>query len=198
MEISPKNLKITHAPHDWLRKLNLSFVPGPMSAMMEELVDGLMTRFELLGHNVEAQPSEKTDVLLTTAAFGQSISWRKAPLFSARRQFGIKHSPVVYTMVQARPKQFDDLIGQLRDALSREPMDPADFQFEGLGEQSHRVLIEQGTRGGPILAMLRVLQAQTKSIHVMLAGGEEKAERVYHFDLVGAYPSSEAKDLDAF
>jgi hypothetical protein len=198
MEISPKRLNIAHAPHDWLRKLNLSFVPGPMSAMLEELADGLMERFELLGHNVEAQPTDKTDVLLTTATFGQSISWRKAPLFSARRQFGIKHSPVVYTMVQATPKQFDELLGKLRDALSREPIEPADFQFEGLGEQSHRVLIEQGTRGGPILAMLRVLQAQTKSIHVMLAVGEDRAERVYHFDLVGAYPSSEAGDLDAF
>ncbi|HEX9596364.1 MAG TPA: hypothetical protein VF982_05750, partial [Anaerolineales bacterium] len=60
------------------------------------------------------------------------------------------------------------------------------------------VLIEQGTRGGPILAFLRMVQAQSKCIHVLLAVGEEHPERVYHFDLVGAYPASEADDPDAF
>jgi len=198
MEAPQKSLNIANPTHDWLRKLNLAFVPGPMSAMLEDLVEGLLARFELLGHVVESEPTNDTDVLLTTAAFGESISWRKAPLFSARRQFGIKHSPVVYTIIQATPKQFEELMERLRNALSKETHDPADFQFEGLGERAHRVLIEQGTRGGPILALLRVLQAQSKSIRVLLAVGEEQAERVYHFDLVGAYPSSEADDSNAF
>lgn len=198
MEIPQESLKIENPPHDWLRKINVAFVPGPMSAMLEELVEGLLERFELLGHTVEAQPSDDTDVLFTTAAFGESISWRKGLLFSARRQFGIKHSPVVYTLVQASQKQFDDLMGRLRDALAKEPLNPDDFQFEGLGSHAHRVLIEQGTRGGPILAVLRVLQAQAKSIRILLVVGEDRPERVYHFDLVGAYPSSEADDLDFF
>lgn len=60
------------------------------------------------------------------------------------------------------------------------------------------MLIEQGTRGGPIMALQRVLQAQTKSIRVLLAVGDQKVERLYHFDLVGAYPSSEAADEDFF
>lgn len=198
MEIPQERLKIANPLHDWLRKIHVAFVPGPMSAMLEELAEGLLERFELLGHEVEDTPSNATDVLFTTATFGESISWRKGLLFSARRQFGLQRSPVVYTLVQATPAQFEKMMKHFENALAKEPRNPEDFQFEGLSPNAHRVLIEQGTRGGPILALQRMLQAQTKSIRVLLAVGNERPERVYHFDLVGAYPSSKADDLDAF
>lgn len=198
MEVPEEKVKIAKPTHDWVRTINVSFAPGPMSAMLEELAENLMERFAALGHKVEPKPTDDTDVLFTTATLGESLSWRKAMLFSARRQFGLKHSPVAYTLMQATPKQFHDWMTHFEQALAKQPQEPQDFQFEGLSPQSHRVLIEQGTRGGPILALQRMLQAQAKCIHVLLVVGEERPERVYHFDLVGAYPASEADDMDAF
>jgi hypothetical protein len=198
MEIPQERLSTAKPTHDWLRTIHVAFVPGPMSAMLEEVVEGMLERFEELGHTVEDEPSNETDVLFTTATLGDSISWRKAMLFSARRRFGLKKSPVAYTFIQATPKQFDEWMAHFDKALSKQPHDPEDFQFEGLSPRAHRVLIEQGMRGGPILAFLRMVQAQSKCIHVLLAVGEKHPERVYHFDLVGAYPASEADDRDAF
>jgi len=56
------------------------------------------------------------------------------------------------------------------------------------------VLIEQGLRGGPILALERVVQAQAKGLHILLVVGDDSPDEVYHFDLVGAYPRSYADD----
>jgi hypothetical protein len=191
-------LKVANPTHNWLRQIEVAFVPGPMSSMLEELADGLLERFRLLGHNVVETPTDSTNVLFTTATFGEPIPWRKALLFAARRLFGLKQSPVIYTMIQATHKQFDEFIAHFTQALAKDPRDPNDFQFEGLSTSAHRVLIEQGLRGGPIMALQRMLQAQAKSIRVLLAVGDEHAERLYHFDLVGAYPDSQAKNPDAF
>ena len=198
MDALDKSLKFANPIHDWLKKIHVSFVPGPMNGTLEELMGGLLQRFELLGHSVEEVPSDETNVLFTTANYGEAISWRKGLLFSARRQFGLKTSPVVYTLVQITPDQFAEIMDHFEEALAKEPRDPEDFQFEGLSPNAYRVLIEQGDRGGPILALQRMLQAQTKSIHVLLVVGEEEVERVFHFDLVGAYPASEAEDWEAF
>jgi hypothetical protein len=43
-----------------------------------------------------------------------------------------------------------------------------------------------------------MLQAQSKSIRVLLVVGDERPERVYHFDLVGAYPVSENTSPESF
>jgi hypothetical protein len=48
------------------------------------------------------------------------------------------------------------------------------------------------------LALQRLIQAQAKSIRVILVVGDEQPLAAYHFDLVGAYPRSEAGDLEAF
>jgi hypothetical protein len=49
-----------------------------------------------------------------------------------------------------------------------------------------------------MLALERLVQAQAKSIRVILVVGDERPLVAYHFDLVGAYPRSEAEDLEAF
>ena len=198
MEMADKSVKIMHPTHDWLKHINVSFVPGPMSGALENLMGGLLQRFEQLGHQVEEVPTDDTNVLFTTAAYGESISWRKGLLFSARRTYGLKKSPVIYTFIQITPKQFDDIMAHFTEALAKDPRVPDDFQFDGLSPTAHRVLIEQGDRGGPILCLQRMLQAQTKSIRILLAVGEESVERLYHFDLVGAYPVSLSSNGDHF
>ena len=58
--------------------------------------------------------------------------------------------------------------------------DSADFDFPGLAPQAYRVLYEQGSRGGPIMALERLVQAQSKSIRVILVIGNEKPLYAYH------------------
>ena len=70
--------------HPWLRKINLSFVPGVMTPLLEQVAVGLLDAFRTLGHTVQGQPDEHTDLLLTTAPFAQPLNWREfALIYSA-------------------------------------------------------------------------------------------------------------------
>jgi hypothetical protein len=166
--------------------------------MLQELSENLLKKFQDLGHGVVVTPTDETKVLLTTAPFAKPIPWRQAPFFVARKQFNLKKSPVVYTIIQATSAEFDKWINHFRTALAKNPPQEADFQFDGLSPTAHKVLIEQGARGGPILSLSRMLQAQAMSIRVLLAVGDQHPEKVYHFDLVGAYPVSINNNADAF
>ncbi len=200
MEIPQEALKVANPVHSWLRQIEVTFVPGdvPVSSAIEELADGLLDKFKQLGHNVVDTPTDNTDVILTTAKYGEPIPWRKAFMFMARRQFGLKESPVIYTMIHMTEQEFKEKIDHFTAALAKQPLDPKDFEFEGLSPESPRVLMEQGLRGGPIMSLLRLLQAQAKSIRVLLTVGDEHPERVYHFDLVGAFPASVNSSAEAF
>ncbi|MEX1071795.1 MAG: hypothetical protein WEC37_04130 [Anaerolineales bacterium] len=198
MEITRDAPKTVNPTHNWLKKIEVSFVPGPMDPVLQELTEHLLERFRQLGHKVADTPTNETAVLFTTAPFAEPLPWRRALLFSARRQYGLKESPVIYTFIHCNNQQFDEWIERFRAALAKHPPDPADFQFEGLSETAHRVLVEQGLRGGSIMSLQRMLQAQAKSIRVLLVVGDEHPERVYHFDLVGAFPASEMTTPEAF
>jgi hypothetical protein len=187
-----------HPTHDWLRKIHLAYVPNIEDPRLTKLIQPLLDRFAELGHVVSDPPIPETEVILTSAEFGKPMSWRKGLLFLARRKFGLKRTPVVYTFVTASNAQFNEMMTHFGSALAKQPRDTQDFQFDGLSNTAHRVLIEQGDRGGPILSLQRLLQAQTKSIRVLLAVGDEEIERLYHFDLVGAYPVSEISMGDSF
>ena len=143
-------------------------------------------------------PDAETDVIITTAPFGEPIGWRQAMLLSARRRFKLPRTPTVITLVQMSTQEFRHLMNHFEAALKKDPPDLVDYEFEGLAPQAYRVLIEQGQRGGPILALERLLQAQAKSIRIILVIGDERPEAAFHFDLVGAYPRSDADDLDVF
>jgi hypothetical protein len=198
MEMVKTPAQIKNLTHDWLRSIEVSLLPGDLSPMLQELTSNLMQKFRDLGHTVAETPSDETNVLFTVAPFAKPIPWRQAPFFVARKQFKLKKSPVVYTIVEATPAEFDKWINNFKTALAKNPPREADFQFEGLSPTAHKVLIEQGSRGGPILSLSRMLQAQAMSIRVLLVVGDKHPERVYHFDLVGAYPVSINKDANAF
>jgi len=184
--------------HPWLRKISLSFVPGMMTPLLEQAASGLMDAFRTLGHTVQNQPDEQTDLLLTTAPFAQPLNWRDSLLFTGRRRFGLSHSPLSVTLIHAHPEEFQKLLGHFELALKKEPQDPADFAFEGLASTAHQTLIEQGLRGGPVLSLERLLQARSKSIRILLVIGEDEPQSAYLFDLVGAHPHMEAMNREAF
>ncbi len=184
--------------HQWLKKIRVVFEPGPMTGMLEDVADNLLQAFQELGHEIQDVPGNDTDVLLTTARYGEPLGWRDAMLFSARRKFGLDKSPTIYTLIHVTPDELKESLGRFEKALEKSPPNPKDFQFPGLAPDAYRVLVEQGLRGGPIMALERLLQAQSKSIRIVLVVGDQQALEAYHFDLVGAHPRSQADDEHEF
>ncbi|HXV33288.1 MAG TPA: hypothetical protein VD769_04700, partial [Gaiellaceae bacterium] len=190
------SITATKPTHPWTRHIRVSSVPGPRDALAEGMVPDLLSAFARLGHHVDEIPTPETDVVLTTARFGEPLEWREATFFSLRRTYGLVHQPTLYTIVHAGREEFERLLARFESALDKEPPDPRDYEFPGLSPTAYHVLVEQGRRGGPILALERLVQAQAMSIRVLLVVGDERAEDIYHFDLVGAYPTSEGATLD--
>lgn len=196
-ELGQKTLTATPI-HPWLRRdVHVACVEGATTPLGDEATAGIMRGFACQGHIVQDEPDEQTDVILTAARFGEPIEWRNALLFTARQRFKLRHTPTIYTVVPIHTEDFGDLITHFSHALEKDTPDPDDFDFAGLAPQAHRVLYEQGRRGGPILALERLVQSQTKSLQVLLVVGDTRPHVVYHFDLVGAYPRSDADQLDA-
>lgn len=180
--------------HPWLRRLNVSYVPGESSPLLDAFAERLLATFQQLGHTFGPTPTDDTDILLTTAPFEEPIPWRQALLFTARRRFRLKRIPAIYTLISVSPDTLRKRLAHFADALNKDPIQVEDFRFPGLAPEAHQVLIEQGKRGGAILALERLLQAQSKSIHLLLVVGDDQPEEVYHFNLVGAYPRSLAAE----
>ncbi len=184
--------------HGWLRDLNVSFVPVPEEPVLEQVAAGLLEGFRSQGHAVLSSPAADTDVIMTTARFGEPLNWRRALLFTARRRFDLTQTPTIYTLVHMQRGELERALANLRTILSKSPPDPADYDFPGLAEEAYEVLFEQGRRGGPILALERIIQSQAKCIDVLLVVGDERPEEAYLFNLVGAHPRIPAGNLDAF
>jgi hypothetical protein len=161
--------------------------------MAADVAQQLVQRFGDLGHILQEQPTDETDVVLTTARFGEPLSWRSAPAFQLRRQYGLAHTPQFWTVMQARPAELAALIAHFERALAKEPIDLADFAFPGLSPTAYRPLVEQGRRAGVILSVERLLQAQGLTLGILLVVGDEQPEYAYHFNLVGSYATSDAR-----
>jgi hypothetical protein len=172
--------------HSWLKQLTICHLPGPSTALSERVASDLIDHFAAEGHNTPAQPSPETDVILTTARLGEALGWREALMFTARRRYGLKHVPTVFTIVHATPRQFNEWMGKVEALLQGAAEVPP--PFAGIPETASHTLHQQGKRGGAILYLLRVVQIQTKCIRVLLVVGDEKPDSAYLFDLVGAHP----------
>ena len=78
MQISHSATYANQPLHDWLRSVKVAYVPGQTTSLLKEVVTNLLDRFKLRGHDVQNTPDDATDVLLTTAPFGESLDWREA------------------------------------------------------------------------------------------------------------------------
>ena len=117
-------------------------------------------------------------------------------MFTARRRFGLKHVPTVFTIVHATPKQFSEWMTKVESVLKESSEDAP--PFEGAPPSASRTLLAQGKRGGAIMYLLRIIQIQTKSIRVLLVIGEGQPQSAFLFDLVGAHPQIRFRDPQAF
>ncbi len=184
--------------HSWLRTVQTVYVPGHANQFLEGTVAGLMERFSRLGQIVQARPDDRTELLLTTVPFGKPLGWREAAIFTCRRRWNIKHTPTIVTFLWVSPGELGRLLDKFQTALAKEPPDPADFDFPGLNPQAYHTLVEQGRRGGPLLSVMRLLQAQSKCIRLALIVGEDRPLGAFLFDLVGSHPWIDAGDYTNF
>ncbi len=177
-------------PHPWLQKQEVAFVPQATSPLLDTVLQQLAHAYRSLGHDVVEQPNpETTRILITTAPYGRDVYWKKALLFNLRRRFGFHRMPEFWTVVGVSPRQFREDLDRVQAALARGVEGLRDLNFEGISMDTAALAMwEQGRRGGPIAALERIIQAQAKSIRVLLVVGEDEPEEAYIFDLVGAYP----------
>ncbi len=200
---NPHPSQISNQPrpvHSWLRKINLAYVPGPSTPVADEVVRRLLDRFSHKGHTLLAHPGDPpgAEALLTTTEFGKPLPWRASMMFTARRRFKLEQAPVIFNVTHARPDQWQALLDHFERALAKEPPDLADFTFPGLTPRAYHTLLEQGRRGGPIMSIVRLVQSQGMSVREIVVVGDDRPQYAYTFDLVGAYPRSDASEGDAF
>jgi hypothetical protein len=191
-------VKTKRVAHSWLKTISVHFAPNISTPLLEVAQNNLRVHFAAQGHTVQPAPTDETDVIITTARFGQPVPWREALMMTGRKRFSLKRTPTVFTLVHITPDEFYEALDQLSVALLKEPLDPADFAYAGMAPQAHRTLIEQGKRGGPMMALIRRVQAQAMSIRNVLLVGESAPETAFHFDLVGMHPRTEAADESDF
>lgn len=184
--------------HPWLRQSRIALVPGATTPLLEGVLDGLNSALRSLGQLVQSQPSPDTDAIITTAPFGEPLPWRRALIFSARSRYRLNRQPTIFTFLHARPDEFRRLLDRMAHYIAQPAPRRELCDYPGLAPQGHEVLFEQGRRGGPMLSLLRLVQAQAKCIRIVLVVGDRRPEAAYHFDLAGAHPRSPADDLEAF
>jgi hypothetical protein len=184
--------------HNWLRPVSVAWASGPSTPLLDRAMPEILRRFRQLGHRAPETPEGELDIALTTARFGEPLNWREALLFTSRRRLKVDNAPLCITFVHATRAQFQAALERFETILKPEPPNPDDFDFPGLAPSGYHTLYEQGRRGGPIMALMRLLQAQAKSIRIVLIVGDDRPEAAYHFDLVGAYPRSDGADPEAF
>jgi hypothetical protein len=184
--------------HDWAHAIHVHAEITTDDPLLLSIASDLLETFREQGHQVQDTPDSKTELLLTSAQFGMPIDWRKALLFTQRRRYKIEHKPPILTLLRATPNELGALLTQLQTALAKQPPNPDDFRFPGMAASAYKVLIEQGQRGGPILALERILQSQAKCIRILLIVGDDQAEYAHLFNLVGAHPRISFDPSDQF
>ena len=65
--------------HPWLKTMRVAYLPGPSTSVAADVAQGIMQHLDALGHVAQERPTDETDVVLTTARFGEARSWRTAP-----------------------------------------------------------------------------------------------------------------------
>ncbi|GAB4579228.1 MAG: hypothetical protein Fur0022_19660 [Anaerolineales bacterium] len=196
---APIEHTLIHRPtHPWLKHIQVAYAPAFTNPLIDRFAAGLMEHFALLGHQIQPVPTDETSMILTTAPFGKALNWRDALLFIARKKFNISASPTIFTLIPVQEKELQKTLQYFEDILPKNPPDPEDYEFPGLSPNAYHTLFEQGTRGGPLMALARLLQSQAKCIRIILLVGDDEPQYAYLFDLVGAHPRIEALNPSFF
>ena len=183
--------------HEWIKNVSIAWVPGYESPLINSTVAKLLDCFRAEGHTILPKPGgdPEANVILTSAAFGKPVHFRDSLTFTARRRYRLAKAPTVFTLVDAQHEEWQNLLSHLTKALEREEPHPDEFAFPGMPTLAYHTLIEQGKRGGALMAAVRIIQAQAMSIrNILIVGKKDRPLFAYTNDLVGGHPRTDFAD----
>jgi hypothetical protein len=185
--------------HSWAHPITVAFLPAYRDKLLDSSSVNLLEWFRANGSVVQDRPTNETDLIITTARHNQPVAREAALLFHAKRQYGLSRRPQVLTMVSIRDDEYAEQLQHFTELAASQEAALTD-RYKGLGPQAVEVLLQQAQRGGPEVALGRLLQAQAISIRVMAIIGDQAGNplRAVHFDLAGAHPTTDATDPAAF
>ena len=185
--------------HPWVHPISIARVPGSRSPALDLAADTLLDWLRDAGCTVTSQPDNSTDLLLTTRCFGEIVDRDEALLFHSKRQFKLTRRPTVLTMVDVPEAEYQRWLAHFAELAQLPEAEAARDQYPGLASQAAEVISQQARRGGPEMAIARMIQAQVLSIRVMVLRTQGDCPyRAMHFDLAGAHPVTDATDIEAF
>lgn len=189
----------TYLTHPWVRPITIAYLPQTRTAAIDYALGSLFAWLKSVGCVIEDAPTPATDLLMTTAQFGHTITRDEALLFHAKRKYRMHHRPPLLTVLDIPETDYQHWLAHFKD-IAQHPLDAVSHvQYPGLGPQAVEVIALQARRGGPEVALGRFLQSQMVSLRVMALRTENGHPRAAtHFDLAGAHPTTAAGDIENF
>ncbi|MCB9876502.1 MAG: hypothetical protein H6835_02780 [Planctomycetes bacterium] len=178
--------------------MQIAAIAGPSTPLIDAVLAGVRRAAEVRGFGWTDTPDDTTDAFVTTARIHEPLSWRHSPLFIGRKRYNLTKKPANYAFVQVPMAELHQLLQRLEAALAQPAPGPEHFDFPGLSTNGWQVLADQGGRGGTMMSLGRLLQAQTKSLRVVMVVGDDRPVAAHLFDLAGAYPRIDAADPERF
>ena len=192
---------LTHT-HPWVHPVEVAHVAADTDSANEAVLHALTNWLSAAGCPITPTPTHHTGLVLTTARFDHPIHRDDALLLNIKRRFGLRHRPTLVTLLTITERDYQHWLAHFAE-LARHPAEippPADFQYPGLGPDAVEVLVRQARRGGPEVALGRFLQGLTICFRVLALRVDDHSQPLYatHFDLAGAHPTTDARDLTTF
>ena len=187
------------ALHPWTHPISLAYLPGASTPALEQAAGRLIEWLRRAGCTISAEPNNNTDLIIATTRFGEVVDREQSLLFHAKRRFRLNRRPQVLTVVDIPEHEYQSWIAHFALLAQQPESAPLTAEYPGLGPRAIEVIAHQARRGGPELAMSRLLQAQLLSTRVLALRTLNGAPyRAIHFDLAGARPVTDATYLAAF
>lgn len=186
--------------HAWVHPISLAYMPGMLTPALRGTLDPLLEWFRDNGCTLQPEPSNETDLIITTTRYGVPVERKDALFFHAKRRYRLRHRPPVLTVIDIPEAEYRRWLAHFADLARQAERSETTFQYPALGPRAVEVLLEQARRGGPEVALGRFLQAYLKSFRVMALRSDERQRPIcaVHFDLAGAHPTTDVGDLPAF
>src|SRR5262245_39302084 len=157
----------TSETHAWVHPISVAYVPGKLNPALEQATKALLAWLESFGCTLERQPTNATDLIVTTACFGEPVDRDQALLFHAKRIYRLSRRPTVLTLVAIEEAEYQKWLEHFSEMARQPEGADLDEQFPGLGPLAAEVMVQQAKRGGPEVALGRFMQSQMKSVRVV-------------------------------
>jgi hypothetical protein len=184
--------------HDWIHPISVVFHRSELTPALEQVTSALHDWLLSAGCTIQPEPSDETDLIITSVVYGTPVDQEDALFLHAKRKYQLAHRPAVLTIIDIPEAEYQKWLDHFSTLAAQEEVDS--FQYPGMAPRAVEVLQGQAQRGGPEVATGRLLQTYVKSFRVMALRSDQQGNPLYavHFDLAGAHPTTPVSDLETF